>query len=383
MAELKFIRNTSLSGPAPACCGTGQKMGRGTGKKKPEWITGTVATEIGEVPLISTELSDRDRWEHIRCRISAFRDSYAVPPGIYAVGAPDSNSAVLTSANYKLSFDTLRRALKGIDAWVLVLDTKGINVWCAAGKGTFGSDELITRISSSGLGRIVSHRNIVVPQLGAPGVSAHKVHGATGFRVSYGPVRAADIPAYLAAGRRAGAEMRRVKFGFFDRLILTPMEINPAMKKYFPLYAAVVLITFGLQPQGIIFRDAYQGGLPFLLLGLVAVFAGALLTPLLLPLIPSRSFAVKGWLMGMISVYLFSKIAAGPTQAPPALLIFTFLFFPLSSSYIALQFTGSTTFTGMSGVKKELKIALPVYIFASASSAIVLLLYKLSEWRIL
>ena len=65
------------------------------------------------------------------------------------------------------------------------------------------------------------------------------------------------------------------------------------------------------------------------------------------------------------------------------LLFFTYLFFPLASSYIALQFTGSTTFTGMSGVKKELKIAIPLYISGATVSLILLIVYKLGEWRII
>ena len=81
-------------------------------------------------------------------------------------------------------------ALAGVDAWILVLDTKGINVWCAAGKGTFGTGELVHRIGSVGLAGIVSHRKIIVPQLGAPGVSWPEVLRRSGFTVEYGPVRA-------------------------------------------------------------------------------------------------------------------------------------------------------------------------------------------------
>ena len=85
------------------------------------------------------------------------------------MGSPSPDSPVLVSANYKLSFDVLRRSLAGIDAWILVLDTKGINVWCAAGKGTFGTEELLRRIAAVRLGEVVSHRRLVLPQLGAPG----------------------------------------------------------------------------------------------------------------------------------------------------------------------------------------------------------------------
>ena len=115
-------------------------------------------------------------------------------PGLYAVGEPDRESDVFVTANYKLSFDILRRELKGLNAWIIVLDTKGINVWCAAGKGTFGTNELINRINEINLHNVVSHRRIIIPQLGAVGVNARIVHQRTGFRVYFGPVHAKRHP---------------------------------------------------------------------------------------------------------------------------------------------------------------------------------------------
>jgi hypothetical protein len=254
------------------------------------------------------------------------------------------------SANYKLSFDVLRRELKGLNVWILVLDTKGINVWCAAGKGTFGTDELVRRIALAQLGKVVDHRKVIVPQLGAPGVSAHKVKQATGFRVLYGPVNAKDIPAYIAADCKASREMRTIGFSVKDRFVLTPMEINPAMKKY-PLYALLVLVIFGLQPSGIIFKDAVVSGLPFLIFGLVAVFAGALLTPVLLPFVPFRSFAIKGWIVGMLTTFLVMQLFSPMNTT---LVFFTDCFSCCKLLY-RLAVYGSTTFTGMTGVKKELR----------------------------
>ena len=65
---------------------------------------------------------------------------FAVDPGLYALRNPGEQAPVLVTANYKMSFDRLRQALPGRDAWILVLDTNGINVWCAAGKGTFATE---------------------------------------------------------------------------------------------------------------------------------------------------------------------------------------------------------------------------------------------------
>jgi len=352
------------------------------GKKDlPPWAIGIVPTAAGTVLKVSSDWSPADYWGMIKSRVGAFRMIYSVTPGLYAVGDPMKDSDVFVTANYKLSFDTLRRSLKGLDAWILVLDTKNINVWCAAGKGTFGTDELVKRISEVRLDAVVSHRRVILPQLGAVGVNASAVQKKTGFRVSFGPVDAKDIPAYIRAGYQKTKEMSTITFAMLDRMILTPMEINPAMKKFLWLAAGILLI-FGLQPSGILFKPAWSHGLPFLCLGLIGVFAGALVTPVLLPFIPFRAFAIKGWIVGMLAVMLTEHIFGIVDNPSPILITATYIFFPALSSYLALQFTGATTFTGMSGVKKELKIGIPIYIGAAGVSLVLLIVFKLKEWGI-
>jgi hypothetical protein len=350
-------------------------------KDMPEWVCGTLKTPVGTVYQVSTEWTRKDRWGQIKARTTSYRMHYTVPPGLYAAGEPNENSDVFVSANYKLSFDVLRRELRGMNAWILVLDTKGINVWCAAGKGTFGTDELVHRIAEVQLENVVTHKRIIVPQLGAVGVNSAAVKQRTGFRVYFGPVYAKDIPAYVNANHTASQEMRRVKFPLLDRLVLTPMELIPMLKK-FPAYALIILLIFGLQPSGILFKDAWIGGRSFLGLGLIAILAGAFLTPALLPFVLFRSFAIKGWFVGILAVFVSLQFVGKLSITNPFLLIMTYLFFPLAASYIALQFTGSTTFTGLSGVKKELKIGIPVYITGTVLSAILLIIYKFSQWGI-
>lgn len=330
------------------------------------------------IPQIATEWTKNDVWGQIKARTTAHRMQYTVPPGLYAVGQPDDAGDVFVSANYKLSFDVLRRELTGLNAWILVLDTKSINVWCAAGKGTFGTDELVYRIKEAQIDKVVSRKQIIVPQLGAPGVSAAAVKRQTGFRVLFGPVRARDIPAYIHNKYSATPDMRKITFPLKDRLILTPMEIVPILKK-FPVYALVILIIFGLQPVGILFRDAWSGGWPFLLAGFLAMLAGAFLTPTLLPFVPFRSFAVKGWIVGMV-VMLVAHLTGMIQVSSTLLTIVLYCLFPLLASYIALQFTGSTPFTGISGVKRELKIGIPVYIAGAGLAAILVIAEKILQW---
>ncbi len=344
------------------------------------WVIGTIDTPAGPVPRVATAWSCRDRLEHFRCRIGSYRNRYLVAPGLYAVGAPAPTSEVFVTANYKMSFDHLRVALDGIDAWILVLDTRGVNVWCAAGKGTFGTEELTRRIESVGLRRIVAHRRIIVPQLGAPGVSGHEVQRVTRFRVHFGPVRASDIAAYLRGGLEATSEMRRVRFGIVDRVVLVPMELVPALKAVLG-YAAAVLLLSGVGPHGFSFGRAALAGVPVAGLGIVAVISGAVLTPLLLPIVPGRAFAFKGALVGLVPTAGYAALVPTILDGGPALAAFAYVFTPAASSYLALQFTGSSTFTSMSGVKRELRFSLPIHVAAITMSVALLVAHQVASWR--
>ncbi|MEK7826367.1 MAG: mercury methylation corrinoid protein HgcA, partial [Thermodesulfobacteriota bacterium] len=142
--------------PGSACCASGAGETRTSLPRLDQgFVIGSVSTPAGSVPRVSSELQWRDHWGAVKARWGVGRMDYAVDPGLYALGNPHRESPVLVSANYKMSFDELRSALPGRDLWILALDTKGINVWCAAGKGTFGTEELVGRIESSGLNQVV------------------------------------------------------------------------------------------------------------------------------------------------------------------------------------------------------------------------------------
>jgi len=126
------------------------------------------------IPTVSTTLSLKDYFGAFKVRWGIGRMNYKIEPGLYAIGKPDGNSPVLVSANYKLTFDVLRKNLVGLDCRLLILDTKGVNVWCAAGKGTFGTDELVNRIQATGLSEVVTHKRLILPQLGASGVNGNE-----------------------------------------------------------------------------------------------------------------------------------------------------------------------------------------------------------------
>jgi hypothetical protein len=247
-------------------------------------------------------------------------------------------------------------------------------VWCAAGKGTFGTKELINKIHETNIMSLIIHKRIILPQLGGSGVNAHEIKKQTGLRVYFGPVYAHDIPQYLDNNYQATTEMRKSRFNLWDRIVLTPMELIPGMR-YLLYYIGAIFFIMGLQKSGIIFHDAVRDGIPFFISGIVALLGGAILTPLLLPIIPFRAFSVKGGLVGLIAtatLYNYSGIFNGHIF----LTLFLLIFVPLMTSFIALQFTGSTTFTNPSGVKKEHLFALPLYIIGLILSCVFLLFHK-------
>ena len=331
-----------------ACCACGCKGG-----SESAWSDGCVETASGSVPRAATGWTCRDRLGAWAVCWGLGRMRYTVPPGLVAVGAPTPESPVLVTANYKLSFDHVRRALAGFDAWLLVLDTKGVNVWCAAGKGTFGTDELVARVASSEVAKVVGHRKLVVPQLGAPGVAAHEVSRRTGFKVLYGPVYARDLPAYLRAGRVATPEMRRVGFTLRERLAVTPIEL---VHRFIPVVItlALFLASSGLGRHG--YRlDLGQWSWIALAVGAVA-FAGIVLTPALLPWLPGRSFALKGAVTGAaLGVALAWLWPFGWLAGVSAGLLSV-----SACSFLGLMFTGCTPYTSASGVRSEMSWALPV-----------------------
>ena len=94
------------------------------------FIVGSIQTRAGAIPQIATRLVGKDYLGTFRVRWGIRRDRYRVDPGLYAVGTPNERSDVLVTANYKLTFDTVRKNLTGMNIWLLVLDTKGVNVWC-------------------------------------------------------------------------------------------------------------------------------------------------------------------------------------------------------------------------------------------------------------
>jgi acetyl-CoA decarbonylase/synthase complex subunit gamma len=327
-----------------------------------------LTTAIGTVPRVSSALGRADRIGSWKARWGIGRMTYTVDPGLYALGQPGPDSRVFVTANYKMTFDLLRQALTGFDAWILVLDTHGINVWCAAGKGTFGTEELVGRIEACDLAHIVSHRQLILPQLSGSGVAAHEIKKRSGFRVIYGPVCANDIPAFVSRGLEATPAMRTKTFTILERLVLVPIELCAALKPALLSVCALLILSFLL--SGFSWPRTGEYTLIASMAMGSAILAGAVFTPLLLPWLPGRAFSSKGLAAGLVAVVLtilFSQTWYPLSRMEMVVLAFSI---PAMTAYLAMNFTGASTFTSLSGVRKEMRWALPLEIAATAAGLV-------------
>jgi len=211
-------------------------------------------------------------------------------------------------------------------------------------------------VLSTQLAQIVSHNTLVIPQLGATGVSAAQIRSITGFKVVWGPIDVADLPVFLEDGKKAAEQMRRVRFDLADRAALIPAELSYAWRRQtlFVVFAylAVIVAAMVLDWAGVALVLTVSGA------ALLAGFlGGAVVVPLLLPWVPGRAFAMKGAFVGVV---LGVALALEWPGIDPALRVAAVALASAATSFTAMDFTGSSTFTSPSGVELEMRRYIPV-----------------------
>ena len=154
--------------------------------------------------------------------------------------------------------------------------------------------------------------------------------------------------------------MRRVLFPLSDRLKLIPMELTGGLKYALPVAAALVLIS-GLSREGFSLARMVSAGIPNAVFLIAVYLAAASVTPLFLPWIPGRAFALKGFLAGIVLTAPVILVSwANPHFLNGMRLAAWVLIIPAITSFLGMNFTGASTYTSLSGVLKEMKIAIPL-----------------------
>jgi len=159
--------------------------------------------------------------------------------GLIKIGHPDKNAPVLLTGNYHLTVLKVKHALKRQNVFLLVANSRGINVWCAAAGGHFTHHDVISALKLGRIESLVDHHTVILPQLAACGIEAKVIEKRTGWKVRWGPVDIRDFPAYLENGQKKTTGMSIVRFPLQDRL-----EMAIAWAFWMSALFSVVLLIF-------------------------------------------------------------------------------------------------------------------------------------------
>jgi cyclopropane fatty-acyl-phospholipid synthase-like methyltransferase len=240
-----------------------------------------------------------------------------IVPGLYRAGSPSEDSPVVVTANYELTYYTVMRALNkdNVDAWVLVCDTNGINVWCAARGIHFHTKDVVEMVHLTHLDQVVNHREIILPQLAAAGMDPREIRQRTGFRARYGPVRIQDLSKWLELEKPKPKprEMATVTFNLRERMEQTVAHIPFLVAVLLGRPLAILLgsiflidvVTFLLLQS--IWAQVFSISFSIVLLVIqlfTALFGNAFVLGLLFPILPSKgnSFFRRG--LGLAAITL-------------------------------------------------------------------------------
>lgn len=210
---------------------------------------------------------------------------YSVEPELRKLGNPNQDSPVFVTTNFTLTVKRFLKQLKGIDCYLLIAPSNGINVWCGACGGDFTTESVISIIKTSRINELVSHRTLILPQLSAPGIDPLIIKKELGWNIKFGPVYAKDIKNYLQNHYIKTNNQKKVKFTLKKRIEMAN------------IYFFVILMLFSIPYWILAIFLSFLGILLFLdtiLLGLIIVFGSLII----LPSIPSNLGKLKVLIFG-------------------------------------------------------------------------------------
>jgi len=303
-----------------------------------------------------------DYLKAVVCWFDAFKRTYAIEPGLYYTGQHyDREAPLLVTSNYLLTVFLVVRRIRAFNARLLIIDTDGINVWCAAGKGQFSDAEIRKQLDRYDR-ELLTHDTwltLILPKFSLSGVELRALRRAK-IRPLIGPLHAKDLPAYLANPPLQDRDEDRVRFGLQARIFTW----LPGLVQFLGYGLVAVIVLLGVEL-------AFGIPAPLGLLGIAALLATAY--PILFPWLPGVRFAVKGiWLATFTSLGLSALNVGG--ILPPSDLIMAVLFTFASAIFFALAYTGNSAVSNYSRVRQEIARFLPldVLLYLGSLAAFVL-----------
>jgi demethylmenaquinone methyltransferase/2-methoxy-6-polyprenyl-1,4-benzoquinol methylase len=219
-----------------------------------------------------------------------------VEPGLRIIGTPDRTAPVIVTANFHLTVRRVEKALADQDCYLLVVPTKGINVWCASAGGEMNTHSILATLKTSGIGECVDHRVLVLPQFSAPGIDMKLLKKRTGWIGKWGPAYAYDLPSFLNNGCTKTPQQCLAKFPLSFRMeMLLSMNVS--------VWLVLAAVALAIHPAWALITSAFFWGAGLIL------YAGY-------PYLPFESGWLKALMLTIMVVAVFIAVSVHVTGNP-------------------------------------------------------------------
>ncbi|MFX0054004.1 MAG: hypothetical protein ACFFAX_11575 [Promethearchaeota archaeon] len=225
--------------------------------------------------------------------------------GLLSFNGADQDAPVLVTTDYYMTVFRVTEEIEkqNLRCHLLVVDGHGINVWCGSRGSHVNTDSVLAAIRSTKLESIVSHRNLILPQLAASSVSK-AVLSDNGWHAVFGPVEIADVAEFIENENKKSLEQSIVKFGFHKR-----MECNLAHLIFeTTMFLMMTPIFWILGFMGGIFLSWSSYWIPNLLLFIFGAWILGTFMAMVDPKMPTSSGYVRGAITGVIALFVWKII---------------------------------------------------------------------------
>lgn len=298
-----------------------------------------------------------DLIKDIREIISIFIAGIAFPgfnlhikPGLYPIGSPNEEDPILVTSNYYVTYKRVITSLKAqsIKAWILVVDTKGVNVWCSAAGGIFTAEKIISQIEATNLSEFISHKNLILPQLSAAGID-HLILQKAGWDTKFGPIDINDLGEYLLNQYQKTPKMSQIEFPLQKRI-----ENTISHNCFISLILLPLILLIDILAHPIAFLRPWADWLlPNILFLLLYIWIFGLLFGIIYPILPFKSGFLKGIIISIIIAPICALLFFNNSNLDLFMSVSTLLFY---STAISTDFDGFTPLYGMDFFEKDLII---------------------------
>lgn len=286
------------------------------------------------------------------CILNGIFTRKAIKPGLYVVGNPTKDSKLLVTANYYWTVNDVYNSLikQKFDCYLLIIDSNGINVWCAAGGGHFTHTQIIDALRLFDVEEFINHKNLVLPQLAATGVDQKELKKFE-WKPKFGTTYIEDVSSIKEENSdRKLSDLRKIKF---DLRFRTQMGLQHTFFVLLVLFLPLICLTwilslFGDSGFSFMFNASFQ-------LTIIAIIISMIFALIYPAFNFINSFLWKGIVVGiLVDILLLYYLSVYNNSLNFATSLFWLSLVFLICIFICIDFAGHTPYSNHLAVESDL-----------------------------